>query len=128
LTLQPTWKIRDLNTLRFNLGVSLRQVFQSLGIDPWSSLFSPNSELALTFLSGVKGHGADRFQFIIGSYDAGTLSNCRSTRRYENQAGIEMDLRSTKVSTFDSGYDHYNLWATQKLFERTDSFDDTIVP
>ena len=125
--LQATWRISDINTLRFNLAASYAKYFSHSEFDTDGVLFSPNSELALTFfVSELKFTVRDRFSYQEDPYDVGTLSGVATYKRYENQAGIQMDWAVNQGLDLRGGYDHYNLWATQKVFENQTRAIDTV--
>lgn len=127
LDLQATWRISDLNTLHFNLGLSYAKYFNHSQFDSDGILFSPNSELAFTFfVRELKFTIRDRFSYQEDPYDVGLLSGVATYRRYENQAGIEMDWAINQELDLRLGYDHYNLWATQKTFEEQTRAIDTV--
>ena len=127
LDLQATWRLSDLNTLRFNIGVSYAKYFDHSEFDSDSVLLSPNSELALTFyISSIKFTVRDRFSYQEDTYDVGVLSNVAVYGRYENQAGIEMDWAINQALDLRVGYDHYNLWTTNDEFKNQDRAIDTI--
>jgi opacity protein-like surface antigen len=127
LDLQATWRLSDLNTLRFNLGASYAKYFDHSEFDTNGVLLSPNSELALTFYLGeLKFTVRDRFSYQEDAYDVGILSNVAVYGRYENQAGIEMDWAVNQGFGLRVGYDHYNLWTTQDVFSNQDRAIDTI--
>ena len=129
LDLQATWRISDLNTLRFNLGASYALYFNHPEFNTDGVLFSPNSELELTFfVKEIKFTVRDRFSYQEDPYDVGQLSNVPVYRRYENQLGIEMDWAINQSFDLRLGYDHYNLWATQQEFsDQTRSIDTVFI-
>ena len=86
------WRLSDLNTLRFNVGLSYAKYFDHSQYDTNGVLISPNSELALTaYVGAVKITVRDRFSYQEDSYDVPDISNVAIYGRYENQAGIEGD-------------------------------------
>ena len=52
LNIDSEWRISDLNTLRFNIGISYAKYFSHSEFDTKGVLISPTSELALTFFLG----------------------------------------------------------------------------
>jgi hypothetical protein len=125
------WRLSDLNTLRFNVGLSYAKYFDHSQYDTNGVLISPNSELALTaYLGQIKFTVRDRFSYQEDSYDQADISNIAVYARYENQAGIEGDWGINQSVHVTVGYDHYNLWTTQDntdpLFALQDRSIDTI--
>ena len=130
VNLDAEWRISDLNTLRFNIGASYAKYFDHSEFDSKGLLLSPNSELALTFFVGsLKFTVRDRFSYQEDAYDVPQLSNVAVYRRYENQAGIQMDWAVNQAINLAIGYDHYNLWATDDptgVFALQDRSIDTV--
>lgn len=127
LDLDARWRISELNTLRFNVTASYAKYFDHSDLDSDGVLISPNSELAFTFfVSTVKFTIRDRFSYQEEAYDYAPLANVARYKRYENQIGIEMDWQINEKLNFTAGYDHYNLWTTDDLFENQDRAIDTI--
>jgi hypothetical protein len=127
LDLNSTWRFSDLNTLRLNVQASYAKYFDHSDLDSDGVLFSPNSELALTFyLASVKFTVRDRFSYQEDSYSIPTLSNTAKYQRYENQAGIEADWQINQQLDLAAGYDHYNLWTKGDAFNTQDRSIDTV--
>lgn len=94
LNLDSTWRISDLNTLRFNIGVSYAKYLDHSELDTDGILIAPNSELALSFYVGsVKFTVRDRISYQEDTYDVAPLSGVAVYGRWENQAGIDMDWK-----------------------------------
>ena len=127
LDLEARWRFSELNTLRFNIQASYAKYFDHTELDTDGILLSPNSELALTFYAGhVKFTIRDRFSYQEDTYDIPQLSSVPRYRRYENQAGVEMDWKVNQSFDLPIGYDHYNLWTTGGSFSEQDRAIDTI--
>lgn len=127
LNLESTWMISELNTLRFNIGLSYAKYFDHTELDSDSVLISPTSDLAFTFFLGqVKFTLRDRLSYQEDTYDIPQLSNTAKYRRWENQAGIEAELAINQSLSLTVGYDHYNLWTDGDEFTLQDRSIDTI--
>lgn len=126
LNLEATWRVSDLNTLRFSLGASYAKYLDHSEYDTRGILLSPTSELALTFFLGeVKFTVRDRFSYQEDPYDVPVISDVAQYRRWENQAGIQADWQVNDKLAVTAGYDHYNLWSVDD-FEDQDRAVDTV--
>jgi hypothetical protein len=64
------WRLTELNTLRFNIGVSYAKYFDHSDLDTDGVLVSPNSELSLTFYVGsIKFTTRHRVSYQEDTYD-----------------------------------------------------------
>lgn len=127
LNLEANWKMSDLNTLRFNVGVSYAKYFDHSDLDTDGVLISPTSELAFSFyVSNVKFTLRDRLSYQEDSYDVPQFQGGPVYGRWENQAGIEMDAQLSQTFDISVGYDHYNLWTQGNDFELQDRVIDTV--
>ena len=127
LNLEAQWQISDLNTLRFNIGVSYAKYFSHSEYDTNGVLISPTSDLALNFFVGpIKFTVRDRFSYQEDTYDIPQLSDTAIYGRWENQAGLGMDWSINESFDISAGYDHYNLWATEDEFSGQTRAIDTV--
>lgn len=133
LNIDSEWRISDLNTLRFNIGISYAKYFSHSEFDTNGVLISPTSELALTFYTGsVKWTIRDRGSYQEDTYDVPDISGLATYRRWENQIGIEGQWAINQTVNLTGGYDHYNLWTTggggdpQVGFQLQDRSIDTV--
>jgi len=127
LNIDANWQMSELNTLRFNVGLSYAKYFDHSDLDTDGVLISPTSDLAFTFYVGtIKFTVRDRISYQEDTYDVPQLSNVAKYARWENQAGIEMDWAINQSIDLAIGYDHYNLWTTENDFELQDRSIDTV--
>ncbi|MBC8165661.1 MAG: hypothetical protein H7Y20_07305 [Bryobacteraceae bacterium] len=127
LDLGATWRLSELNTLRFDVGVSYAKYLEHSEYDTDGVLVSPSSELALTFFLGqIEFTVRDRLSYQEDPYDIPTLSDVAVYGRWENQAGIAMDWGINESVNLIVGYDHYNLWTTGDDFRLQDRAIDTL--
>lgn len=127
LTLDSAWRLSELNTLRFSLGIGYAYYFNHSEYSSDSVLISPQSLLALTVMVGdVRITVRDRFSYREDPYDLAVLDNVATYRRFENQAGIQFDWAINPDWTLTAGYDHYNLWSFQNEFDQLTRAVDTI--
>lgn len=127
LNLESSWKMSELNTLRFSIGVSYAKYLEHSEFDTNGVLVSPTSDVAFTFFLGtVKFTLRDRISYQEDAYDVPDLSNTPVYGRWENQAGIEMDWAINQSFSLVLGYDHYNLWTPEDEFALQDRAIDTV--
>lgn len=117
VNLEAIWQMSELNTLRFNVGISYAKYFDHPEYDTDGVLFSPDSELALTFFVGsVKFTLSDRFGYQEDAYDVPQLSNVADYGRWENQASLDIDWAINQNINLELGYSNFNLWPTDDVF------------
>jgi hypothetical protein len=121
------WPFSETNSLSFSLGASWAKYFDHSELDSGGLLISPNSNLSLSMQAGPFTITLrDRFSYQEEPYDIAVLSNVARYKRYENQAGIEIDWPINEKTFLTFGYDHYNLWTTGDDFSDQDHSIDTI--
>ena len=124
LNIDSEWRLSDLNTLHFNIGLSYAKYLDHPDLDTHGVLISPNSELELTFYTGaIKWSVRDRVGYQEDTYDVPDISNQAVYRRWENQAGLAGDWAINQtLSVAGVELRHYNLWAMQSA-DSDPSFD-----
>ncbi len=111
VNLNSVWRITELNSLRFNIGVGYSYYMDHSDLTTSSLLLTPGSELSLRFYTGdFRITVSDSFSYQENPYDFAPLSNTATFKRWENQAGIQVDWDLNAV-ILTAGYTHYNLWA-----------------
>ena len=127
LSLDGAWPISESNTLRLSLGASYAKYLDHDEFDTGGLLIAPTSAIALGIQVGaVKLTVRDRFSYQEEPYDVAPLSNVVNYRRYENQAGLEIDWPINQAVNFGAGYDHFNLWTAGDSFGSQDHAIDTL--
>ncbi len=127
LNLDATWRMSEINTLHIAVGATYAKYLDNDDLDSDGVIISPNSEVAFTFMAGpVKITLRDRFGYQEDTYDIPDLSQTARYKRFENQAGIQLDYGMNPWTTITLGYDHYNLWSTEDNFDLQDRAIDTI--
>ena len=125
LNIDSEWRINDLNTLRFDIGISYAKYFNHSEFDTHGVLISPSSELALTMYTGpVKWTVRDRISYQEDPEAIPDISNVAVYSRWENQAGLEGDWAINQAVDVTVGYDNYNLWTTQKNLDPAFALQD----
>lgn len=127
LTIDSTYQLSELNTLRFSLGASYTAYFDHSEFDTRGVLLSPNSVLEFTMhVSNVAITFRDRFSYQEDPSALPTVSNTAVYRHFENQAGIQADWAINENFKVTAGYDHYNLWTFDEEFKSLEHSVDTI--
>jgi hypothetical protein len=126
LDIDATWRMTELNTLRFAMGIGYAKYFEHSEFDTDGLLLSPNSEVELKFELGVfKFVVRDRLSYQEEPSDIPPLSNVAAYRRYENQIGLTVSWEANQFLTMTAGYDHYNLWTVDDEFSAEERAVDT---
>lgn len=127
INIDASWPISETNTLRLAIGASYAKYFDHSEYDTGGLLVSPTSAIALGIQVGaVKITVRDRFSYQEEPFDVAPLSNIANYRRYENQAGVELDWPINQMVNFGVGYDHFNLWTNGNQFSSQDHAIETI--
>jgi hypothetical protein len=128
LNIDSEWRLSDLNTLRFDVGISYAKYFHHSELDTHGVLISPTSELALTVFTGpVKWTVRDRVSYQEDPESVPDVSNIARYDRWENQAGLEGDWAINQSFDVTVGYDNYNLWTTQKNTDPALALQDRMI-
>jgi len=110
--LDATWRISELNTLHFSLGISYAKYFNHSEFDTRGVLLSPNSAIEMTVhVGGIQITLRDRFSYQEDPFDLPILSGVVDYRRFENEASIQVDWPINEQIKLTAGYDHDDLWA-----------------
>lgn len=125
--MDAVWRLSELNTLRFSLGASYNKYLDNSQYDTDGVIISPTSALAFRFYVGdFRITMSNAFSYQEDPYDLPTVSNIARYRRYENQAGIQIDYNATQEIILTAGYTHYNLWTVDEEFDSLESATDTV--
>lgn len=127
VSLEATWRITDLNTLRLSIGASYAKYFSHSQYDSRSMLLTPNSALAFSIkINDSLLTFRDQFSYQEDPFDLPLLSNVGNYRRFENRAGVQYDWPLNPNFSLTLGYVHYNLWTFDKQFSSLDRSIDTL--
>lgn len=124
--IRARWKVSELNTLTFNLGIAYQMYLLHSQYN--SLLLSPDSEAEFNFFVGdVLINVHDGFSYQEDPTPIGQLSDTVRLSRWQNDAGVQAtwDLNHIILSL---GYDHANLWVTQSSFSYLTNQSDTVTP
>ena len=135
LTIDATYQISELNTLRLSLGASYAAYFNHSEFDTRGILLSPNSAIAFTVhVSNIAITFRDRFSYQEDGYNNPVIGGVGSVRNsgnelyryFENQVGVQVDWAVNANLKITGGYDHYNLWTFSSQFSQLEDSIDTI--
>ena len=129
LTIDSTYQLSELNTLRFSLGASYTKYFDHSEFDTRGILLSPNSVLEFTMhVSNIAITFRDRFSYQEDPFDLPVVSGYSRTvyRHFENQVGVQADWAINENFKVTGGYDHYNLWTFDQQFKSLEHSVDTL--
>ena len=127
LDLEGVWRFSESNRMRFGLGIGYAKYLSHDEYDSESLLISPTSAIAWTFVSGAFTITLrDRFTYQEDPFDLPVLSGVANYRRWENQAGVQVEWALNEPTKLTFGYDRYDLWATDEVFRSQDRGIDTV--
>jgi hypothetical protein len=127
LALNATWRITELNTLRFSIGASYAKYFSHPQFDSNGVILSPQTELAFTMNVGqVALTFRDRFSYQEDPYQFAILSNVERYRRFYNEASVQADWQITEATKLAAGFSHFNVWTFGEGFGALQRHVDTI--
>ncbi|HEV3409523.1 MAG TPA: outer membrane beta-barrel protein [Chthoniobacterales bacterium] len=120
INLNTLWPVTQLNTLRFDLGLSYAFYFDHSEYNTDGLLLAPGSALSFDlFVGDFRINFHDRFSLEQDPIDEPQLNDVADYGRFQNTAGVSVlwDLNKA-VATF--GYEHYTFIATNDEFDYLD--------
>ena len=118
LDIEGIWRTSESSRLRFGVGLSYAKYLSHSEYDSESVLISPTSALAWTLKSGAFTITLrERLSYQEDPFEQPQLSGIANYGRWENQAGIQVDWEVNDRTKITLGYDRYDLWATDAVFE-----------
>lgn len=127
LQTDAVWRLSELNTLRLSLGLSYNYYLNNSEFNSDSVIVSPTSAIAFSFFVGdFRITLSDSFSYQEDPLTLPTISNSATYRRFENQAGIQVDYNLNEQVILTAGYTHYNLWALDDEYKSLESAVDTV--
>ena len=120
-------RVSELNTLRFGLGLGYAKYIDNSQFDSDSIIVSPTSALVWSVKSGnVTFTVRERLSYQEDSFALTTASNVATFKRWENQAGFEIDWDATEYARVSVGFDRFDLWAKDDTFSSQDRSINTV--
>ena len=126
LDIEGAIRFSETNRLRLGVGLSYAKYFSNSQYDSDSLLISPTSAIVWTVEMGAfKITLRERLSYQEDPFDQPTL-NVANYRRYENQAGIQVDWDANQFTKIAVGFDRYDLWAQDPAYSSIDRSINTI--
>lgn len=124
-------RFSDTNRIRIGVGVSYAKYLDHSEFDTDGALIAPTSAIVWTAKSGAftftlrerLSYQEDPFALPVASV---ATSNTALYKRWENQAGIQVDWEANQYTKITAGYDRYDLWAKDETFKSQSKAIDTI--
>ena len=119
-------RFSETSRLRIGIGLSYAKYFDHSNFDSNSLLISPTSAITWTAETGAfKFTIRERLAYQEDPFDQPTL-NVANYRRWENQAGIQVDWDANQYTKITVGYDRYDLWTTDPTYSAIDHSINTV--
>ena len=126
LDIEGSIRFSETSRLRLGVGLSYAKYFDHSQYDSNSLLVSPTSAITWTAETGaLKFTVRERLSYQEDPFDQPTL-NVANYRRWENQAGIQVDWDANQYTKISVGYDRYNIWTQEAQYSSIDHSIDTI--
>ncbi len=127
INIEGILRLSELNTLRFGLGLGYAKYLSHSEFDSESLIVSPTSSLVWSAKSGnLTFTVRERISYQEDAFDLPVLSNVANYRRWENQAGFEINWDATEYARVAVGYDRFDLWAKDDTFSSQDRSINTV--
>jgi opacity protein-like surface antigen len=124
--IEGLWRISENNKIRFGVSLGYEKYLDHSEFDSKSLLISPNSAITWSIRNGTVTYTIrERLSYQEDPFDQPIL-NVATYRRWENQAGLEVDWAASEYTNIAVGYDRYDLWADEEEFKSQDRGMDTI--
>ena len=124
--LEGAIRFSETSRLRLGVGLSYAKYFDHSQYDSNSLLVSPTSAITWTAETGpFKFTVRERLSYQEDPFDQPTL-NVANYRRWENQAGIQVDWEANQYTKIAVGYDRYNIWTHEAQYASIDHSIDTV--
>jgi hypothetical protein len=127
VNIEGVLRVSELNTLRFGLGLGYAKYVDNSQFDSDSVIISPTSSLVWSAKAGALTFTVkERLSYQEDPFDLPVLSNIATYKRWENQAGIQIDWDATEYSRVSVGYDRFDLSAKDETFAAQDRTIHTV--
>ena len=127
INIEGVLRVSELNTLRFGLGLGYAKYVDHSEFDSDGVIISPTSALVWSIKSGsVTFTVRERLSYQEDPFALATLSNAATFKRWENQAGFEIDWDATEYARVSVGFDRFDLWAKDDSFTSQDRSINTV--
>ena len=120
LDIEGSLRFSETSRLRLGVGIGYAKYFSHSQYDSKSLLISPTSAITWSAEMGAfKVTARERLAYQEDPFDQPTL-NVANYRRWENQAGIQVDWDANQYTKISVGYDRYDLWAQDPTYSAVD--------
>jgi hypothetical protein len=120
-------RFSESSRLHLGVGIGYAKYFNNSEFDSKSPLISPNSSIIWTAEVGAfRFTLRERLSYQEDPFAQPTVSNVATFRRWENQAGIQVDWDANQYTKIAVGYDRYDLWARDEFYAATEQGINTI--
>ena len=127
INIEGVLRVSELNTLRFGLGLGYAKYIDHSELDTDGVIISPTSALVWTMKSGnVTFTARERLSYQEDTFALTTASNVATFKRWENQAGFEIDWDATEYARVSVGFDRFDQWAKDDSFASQDRSINTV--
>ncbi len=117
----------ETNKLNIGIGIGYAKYLDHSEFDTDGLLVSPTSALRWTAEAGAfKFTVRERLSYQEDPFNLITLTDIANFKRWENQAGIQVDWDASQYTKITAGYDRYDMWTKDEEFESLDHGIDTI--
>ena len=119
-------RFSETSRLRLGVGLSYAEYLKHSEFSSDSLLIAPTSAITWTAETGAfKFTFRERLSYQEDPFDQPTL-NVANYRRWENQAGIQVDWDANQYTKITVGYDRYDLWTTDPTYSAIDHSINTV--
>ncbi len=119
-------RFSETSRLRLGVGLSYAKYFDHSQYDSKALLISPTSAITWTAETGAfKFTVRERLSYQEDPFDLPVL-NVVNYRRWENQAGIQVDWDANQYTKISVGYDRYDLWTNDSAYASLDHSINTV--
>ena len=120
-------RFSDTNRIRIGVGLSYAKYLDNSDYDTDGLLIAPTSAFVWTAKSGAFTFTLrERVSYQEDPFALSVLSNTATYKRWENQAGVQVDWEANQYTKITVGYDRYDLWAKDDTFKSQDRGINTI--
>lgn len=127
LDIEGALRFSESNRLRLGVGLSYAKYLNHSEYDSDSLLIAPTSSIVWTAETGAfKFTFRERLSYQEDPFDQPTLSNTANYRRWENQAGIQVDWDANQYTKISVGFDRYDLWTEDPEYSTIDRSINTV--
>lgn len=115
--LEGAIRFSESSRLRIGVGIGYAKYLNNSQFDSKSPLIAPTSSIVWTAETGAfRFTFRERLSYQEDPFAQPVLSNVATFRRYENQAGVQVDWDANQYTKIAVGYDRYDLWVRDEFY------------